>query len=120
MPFGKDSFTPENLRFLSVDQTLMDYVQLIKDIKTQNKYKNSPVIAFGGSYGGMLAAWMRMKYPHIIEGAHAASAPLLFFPGSVSPYAYNELSTRSYKNSLDQCDVSIKKGFMVMNTWVND
>jgi lysosomal Pro-X carboxypeptidase len=74
----------------------MDFVKIIQHFKQDPKYKNSPVIAFGGSYGGMLAAWMRMKYPHIIWGAHAASAPILFFPGSVSPYAFNELATRSY------------------------
>jgi lysosomal Pro-X carboxypeptidase len=95
LPFGDQSFTPDNVRFLTVDETLMDYVKLIKFIKNANPiYKYSPVIAFGGSYGGMLAAWFRMKYPHVIQGAHAASAPILFFPGSVSPYAFNELVTR--------------------------
>jgi len=84
---------PENVRFLTVDQALMDYVKLIKYIKSddymQGKYKDSPVIATGGSYGGMLAAWFRMKYPHIVQVAYASSAPILYFPGSVSPYAFN-------------------------------
>jgi lysosomal Pro-X carboxypeptidase len=89
MPFGDASFSKDNVKYLTVDQTLMDYVKLIQSIKANNTaYTNSPVFAFGGSYGGMLASWMRMKYPHIIQGAHAASAPILFFPGTVSPYAF--------------------------------
>lgn len=98
LPFGDQSFTSrDTVKYLTVDQTMMDYVHLIQHIKNTNpNYKYSPVFAFGGSYGGMLAAWFRMKYPHVIQGAHASSAPILFFPGSVSPYAFNELVTRQY------------------------
>lgn len=101
MPFGDKSFIPENVRFLTVYHTMMDYVKLIQFIKYSDvKYKNSPVIAVGGSYGGMMASWMRMKYPHIIAGAYASSAPILFFQGTVSPYAYNDLVTRTFRDAV--------------------
>eukprot|EP01126_Amoeba_proteus_P005099 TRINITY_DN11683_c0_g2_i1.p1 TRINITY_DN11683_c0_g2~~TRINITY_DN11683_c0_g2_i1.p1 ORF type:complete len:655 (+),score=116.82 TRINITY_DN11683_c0_g2_i1:123-2087(+) len=60
-------------------QALQDYVVLIKNLK--EKYKTeAPVVAFGGSYGGMLAGWFRMKYPDVIAGSIAASAPVAAFP----------------------------------------
>lgn len=34
--------------------------------------------------GGMLGAWMRMKYPHALHGVIAASAPIWGFMGEVS------------------------------------
>ncbi|CDW82359.1 UNKNOWN [Stylonychia lemnae] len=121
-PMGVDSFKPENVKFLTVEQAMMDYVKLIQSIKSQDKYKNSAVIAFGGSYGGMLASWIRMKYPHIIQGAHAASAPILFFPGTVSPYAFNELVTRTYRDVIPGFDCSsvVKKGLQLLNSYKGD
>lgn len=51
---------------------MADFVDLIYYLRARNKKNNlrkiNPVIAFGGSYGGMLSAWMRMKYPSVIEG----------------------------------------------------
>lgn len=57
------------MNFLSSKQALADYAQMIPIIKkTLNIKANAKVIAVGGSYGGMLAAWLRMKYPHIVSG----------------------------------------------------
>ncbi len=34
-------------------------------------------IAFGGSYPGSLAAWLRLKYPHLISGSVSTSGPMI-------------------------------------------
>ena len=55
--------------YLTSWQALADYASVIHHVKSSIPgAENSPVIAFGGSYGGMLSAWMRIKYPHLIDG----------------------------------------------------
>lgn len=49
-------------------QALADYAALITDLKHEWKSPDSAVIGFGGSYGGMLASWFRMKYPNVLDG----------------------------------------------------
>jgi len=88
MPFYPNTFDKQNLKYLTAAQAMEDFNVALKHIRKTYDSEFRAVIAFGGSYGGMLAAWMRMKYPHQVQGAHAASAPVLFFPGVVNPYGF--------------------------------
>lgn len=59
----------QHLNAFTSEQALGDYAVLINHLKsTIPGASESPVIAFGGSYGGMLSAWFRIKYPHIVNG----------------------------------------------------
>jgi lysosomal Pro-X carboxypeptidase len=69
---------PNCMAYSSSIQALADYANFID--QHLFRVQRRPVIAFGGSYGGMLSAWMRMKYPNMIAGAVAASAPIWGFP----------------------------------------
>ena len=69
------------LGYCSSQQALADYAVLVPELREKLGVKeSSSTIAFGGSYGGMLTAWMRIKYPNIIDGGIAASAPIWGFP----------------------------------------
>nr|CAB3265132.1 lysosomal Pro-X carboxypeptidase [Phallusia mammillata] len=81
---------------LSADQAMADFAVLLTHIKATVGNGNNPIIAFGGSYGGMLAAWMRIKYGHIVDGAIAASAPVHYFPGHVDCGAYDAVVTKDF------------------------
>lgn len=66
----------ENLAYLSSQQALADASVFISKLKEQYPTAGD-VITFGGSYPGSLAAWFRLKYPHITKGSVASSAPVL-------------------------------------------
>jgi len=67
---------PNCFSYCTTKEAIADYAHLVRMIKKEFKATSSPVVAFGGSYGGMLAAWMRIRYPNVIDGAIAASAPI--------------------------------------------
>lgn len=120
MPYRIDPthVTPDatkTLGYLSSEQALADYARLIFELKnTIYDAKYSPVIAIGGSYGGMLAAWMRMKYPNAVTGALAGSAPILQFPGEYDCSSFNKIVTKDYENYSLNCSQSISRSWSVM------
>lgn len=73
-----------------------DFVDLVKYIRSEYDMEDKACVTFGGSYGGMLSAWLRMKFPNWFQGALAASAPILFFEGYVDPNAYDDIATSDF------------------------
>ncbi|GAX77115.1 hypothetical protein CEUSTIGMA_g4561.t1 [Chlamydomonas eustigma] len=117
-PFGPESWKT-NPSYLTVEQALADYAHLIYGLKSRKGLSDSPVIVFGGSYGGMLAAWLRMKYPLLFQGAIAASAPIGAFPGSraFKPSRFWEVVTRDATPAAgapEGCDTYVQTAFRVL------
>ena len=99
---------------------MYDYVELIKEIKNTEGLQDRAVIVGGGSYGGMLAAWLRMKFPQWFQGALAASAPILFFDGYVDPFAYDDIATGIFAKADPDCPASMKAGFDLLDQLKSD
>lgn len=122
MPYGNKSF--ENLKYLgylSTEQALADFAVLIDHLKrTIPGAQNSAVVAFGGSYGGMLAAWLRMKYPHAVVGALASSAPVLQFTGITPCNVYFQIITDDYQQASPLCPKTIKRSWNAINNLVKN
>jgi len=88
--------TPQCMNFLTSEQAMADFAYLIAYLREERGASESAFIGFGGSYGGMLAAWFRVHYPNAIAGAVAASAPIWSFPRLSPPYddnAFNKAVT---------------------------
>ncbi|CAG9759251.1 unnamed protein product [Ceutorhynchus assimilis] len=121
LPFGNNSYTsPKYLGYLSAQQALADYVYLINDLQKQyvnksNSLEKLPVIAFGGSYGGMLAAWLRIRYPYSVIGAIASSAPVWQFHGIIPCENFNKIVTDVVRSlGSEICADTIRKSWNIL------
>jgi dipeptidyl-peptidase-2/lysosomal Pro-X carboxypeptidase len=94
-PFGNNSYTNDNMHFLTLDNVLSDAVAIVdwwRTNSTNAEGKNSPVIVFGGnnnafvfflhaettpgSYGGSLSTFFRINHPDTFFGAVASAGPV--------------------------------------------
>ncbi|CAH1785135.1 unnamed protein product [Owenia fusiformis] len=117
LPYGQKSYQdPEHLGYLTSEQALADFAELLHYMRfKKDGARNNPVIAFGGSYGGMLAAWIRMKYPALVDGALAASAPIWQFTGITSCGVFDEIVTRDFTKTGEYCSQNIKNSWSVID-----
>ncbi|KAL4218974.1 Dipeptidyl peptidase 2 [Mactra antiquata] len=114
LPFGSSTFEPQNMGLLTVEQALGDYAMLIKYLKQTLNASNCPVITFGGSYGGMLSAYMRFKYPNFVTGSIAASAPINLLTNTVDRSFFFSAVTKDFSEATPQCEPKVRQAFDVL------
>ncbi|XP_050441621.1 lysosomal Pro-X carboxypeptidase-like [Adelges cooleyi] len=137
MPYGNASFDDkQRLGYLTSQQALADYVDLIEYLRQKKVEKlltstdfveydtqtvgsaatrSNPVIVFGGSYGGMLSAWFRMKYPASVEGAIASSAPIWQFNGMTPCNAFYRVTSSVYMTTSKECGQTIRSSWKAID-----
>lgn len=109
--------TKNCMNWLTTEQAMADFATLIRFLKISLHTESSPVIGFGGSYGGMMGSWFRMKYPALVQGVIAGSAPIWSFTGLSPPYDYNmyyKLVTRDASEqggATDNCKDNLKQAW---------
>ena len=118
MPYGSNSFNRTNIGHLSMEQALADYATLLLALKPQ--YNNAPVVTFGGSYGGMLSGWMRMKYPFVVDMALAASAPYMDFTTKIDVFSFFGNITNTFRDADVNCPSIIQSGFTSLRALGNE
>jgi len=77
-PFS--DMSTSSLRYLNSAQALLDLrkFRLTYDQQLGPRPDGTPHkwVVVGGSYAGSLAAWSRLRFPHLFAAAHASSAPI--------------------------------------------
>lgn len=117
LPFRKYSFDRklQNYKYLTVEQALQDAIVTVQWVKDKFNATSSPVIAIGGSYGGALAAWLRVKFPHAIDMSLSSSAPVLQFPGQYGDCRqYYDTVTQNYRDYGKMCAAVIKNSWAAL------
>ena len=101
---------------LTAEQALQDAMRLTQHF--QESYGCSldrmsplycPVVTIGGSYPGFLSAMARLRFPHVVDMAYAASAPMKFYAQQVDQYAYYHHITTVAEHTVPGCASSVQE-----------
>lgn len=100
----------DDMSFLTVEQAMADF----NTLNVYMRYKwhmecSSAFVVFGGSYGGNLAMWLRLKNPNLWAGAIASSAtPLKHVLRETNNFT--RIETEVYGNVSSLCPDLVRRG----------
>ena len=92
--FLSNSTSKLDLQYLTVENALQDTAAFLTHFKRERGCNNKcKTFVFGGSYGGMLVGWFRLKYPHMSTGGVVSS-------GSIDYYDIDTIPEQTWSNAL--------------------
>ncbi|KAM9663676.1 thymus-specific serine protease-like [Trichechus inunguis] len=97
-----------SLRYLSSRQALADVVNFRTEIAKKTGLTKNKWVVFGGSYGGSLAVWLRIKHPNLFAAAVGSSAPII---AKTNFYEYFEGVQWSLDTHNSECLEAVKEAF---------
>lgn len=98
-----------SFEYLSSAQALADlayFVENVAHLKEFEQLRGARWLAHGCSYPGMLAAWLRAEYPHLVYAAVSSSAPVL---AKLDFTEYNAVVARVLRETKEGCLDNIEK-----------
>ena len=104
-----ESIPSDSMSYLTTQNVLEDYVELLTYIKEEYEAEKCPVVAFGGSYGATLTTFMRAAYPSHVIGGLASSAPTGYYDPEnwashgVDEFTFADIISDSYDKADPQC-----------------
>ncbi|CAK4098220.1 unnamed protein product [Aphanomyces euteiches] len=102
----------ENMQYLTISQALADIALFHDHIAEEYETPSSKWIAFGGSYPGNLAVWLKQEYPHVVVGSVASSAPVKL----VADYKeYMEVVGKDFERGGAECGKSIQNAMQALD-----
>jgi len=118
LPFNESSFdtVPNRMGLMSGENALRDYVMLISSLRDQyDPDWVCPVATWGTSLAGMYAAWLRYKFPHIIDMSFASGSPMTGYPGTSDPLAFSRIITEAWEDAGDaECVDLVRDAFRAL------
>ncbi|XP_072930540.1 putative serine protease K12H4.7 isoform X2 [Epargyreus clarus] len=121
--YGKSYPLPDmsvkNLEYLSSRQALADLANFIGSMNQKYDFPaDVKWIVFGGSYPGSMAAWMRLKYPHMVYAAVSSSGPL---KAKMDFQEYYKVVVQAVhdKTGNNQCIDTMKLAHNDIAVWIN-
>ncbi|KAI8472438.1 MAG: serine carboxypeptidase S28-domain-containing protein [Monoraphidium minutum] len=105
----------EQLKWLTVEQVVEDAAYFLKTMRAQLSVPEAvPVITFGGSYGGALAAWLRAAKPDVFAAGISSSGPVNFIVGtpqwSKNSDLFHEVVSAAARAGGASCPSTIRAG----------
>ena len=102
--------------YLNTDQALLDFASITMQLKPS---EITPVVAFGGSYGGMLSAYFRIKFSHLVDGAISSSSPVLQYLDEEGMGVLHT-TTQVYYDVMPNCAFNINDAYNILDTFAQN